>query len=144
MTNFRTVVLAGLLGLSAGVVFAQPDGVGRGPGAGAGAGPMGAGPLGAGPMQAGPAASTPGMGMGMGMGPGGGAARWGSDATPGWTLMTPQERQAHGKRMRAMTTYAECRAYQDKHHAEMAARAKRLGGTPLSQPRRDACGGLKK
>ncbi len=142
MTNFRTVVLAGLLGLSAGVVFAQPDGVGRGPGAGAGAGPMGAGPLGAGPMQAGPAASAPGMGMGMG--PGGGAARWGSDATPGWTLMTPQERQAHGKRMRAMTTYAECRAYQDKHHAEMAARAKRLGGTPLSQPRRDACGGLKK
>ena len=131
MKNLRMIVLASLVGLSAGVATAQP-GSGRGPGAGPGPGVMGAGAT----------ASAPGMGMG----PGGdrGAARWGSDYTPGWALMTQQERNEHRERMRSMSTYEECKTYQEQHHEQMAARAKERGGKPLAQPRRDACSGLKK
>lgn len=93
-------------------------------------------------MGAGPAASAAGMGMGPGGGRG--AARWGSDYTPGWSLMTQQERNEHRERMRSMKSYEECKAYQERHHEQMAARAKERGGKALAQPRRDACGGLKK
>lgn len=129
MKNVRTMVLASLMAVSMGAAMAQP-GSGKGPGAGAG------------PMGAGPAASAPGMGMG----PGGsrGAARYGSEYTPGWTLMNQQERNEHRDRMRSMKTYEECKAYQDQHHEQMAARAKERGGKALAQPRRDACGGMKK
>jgi hypothetical protein len=88
-----------------------------------------------------------GPGAGAGQRPGAGtgpAQRWGSDVTPGWTLMTPQERQEHQQRMRAMTNYDECKAYQDQHREQMAARAKERGGKALAQPRRDACAALKK
>jgi len=129
MKNLRTVLLATLIGVLMGVAFAQPGG-GKGPG------------MGPGPMGAGPAASATGMGMGMGAGKG--IARWGSDYTRGWTLMTQQERNEHRDRMRSMKTYEECKAYQDQHHEQMAARAKERGGKALAQPRRDACGGLKK
>lgn len=129
MKSVRMFVLTSLVGLSAGVALAQPAG-GRGPGAGPG------------PMGAGPTASTPGMGMGPGGGHG--TARWGSDYTPGWALMTQQERNEHRERMRSMKTYEECKTYQEQHHEQMAARAKERGGKALAQPRRDACGGLKK
>jgi hypothetical protein len=131
MKNFRMAVLTSLLSLSTGVAFAQ---AGAGTSLGGGQGPMGAGP----------AASTPGMGRAMGPGAGHGAARWGSDFTPGWAMMNPQERKDHQDRMRAMTTYDECKAYQDQHHEQMVARAKERGGKVLKQPRRDACGSLKK
>lgn len=72
------------------------------------------------------------------------SARWGSDMTPGWALMTRQERQEHQERMRSMKSYEECKAYQDQHREQMAARAKERGGKALAQPRRDACAGLKK
>lgn len=131
MKNLR--ILTSLLALSTGVVLAQPGG-GRGPGSGQGQ------------MHAGPAASAPGMGMGMGMGTSGGrgAARWGADYTPGWALMTEQERNEHRDRMRSMKTYEECKTYQEQHHEQMAARAKERGGKALAQPRRDACSNLKK
>jgi hypothetical protein len=129
MKNFRRMVLASLIGVSMSVAMAQPGG-GKGPGAGQG------------PMAAGAAASAPGMGMGPGGGRG--AARWGSDFTPGWTLMNQQERNEHRDRMRSMKSYEECKAYQDQHHEQMVARAKERGGKPMAQPRRDACGGLKK
>ena len=97
-------------------------------------------------MGTGPAASAPGMGMGMGKGPGAGrgAARWGSDFTPGWSQMTPDERKDHQAHMRAMKTYDECKTYRDQHHEQMATRAKERGGKALAQPRRDACSGLRK
>jgi hypothetical protein len=57
--------------------------------------------------------------------------------------MTPQERNEHRDRMRAMKTYEECKTYQAQHHEQMAARAKERGGAALAQPRRDACSGLK-
>ncbi len=113
--------------LSAGTAFAQ---------AGAASGP-------------GPGASAPGMGMGMGkgMGPGGGRGpmgRWGADNTPGWTMMTPQERSEHQNRMRSMTSYDECKTYQAQHHEQMMARAKERGAQLQAAPRRDPCAGLKR
>ena len=131
MKSLRMIVLTSLLALSTGAVLAQPAG-GRGPGGGQG------------PMGAGPAASAPGMGMGMGPGGGRGAARWGADYTPGWALMTQQERNEHRDRMRSMKTYEECKTYQGQHHEQMAARAKERGGKALPQPRRDPCSSLRK
>jgi hypothetical protein len=81
----------------------------------------------------------PGMGGGPGMGRmggGGPGANWqGNRAnTPGFALMTPQERSEHQNRMRSMQTYDECVAYTGEHHAQMAARAKEKGIT-LPAPR---------
>lgn len=120
MRNVRMVVVAALVAMVAGGAGSQPAG-------------------GPGPMGAGPGASAPRMGMGMGRG----AGRWGPGDTPGWALMSPQERNEHRDRMRSMKTFDECKAYQAQHHAEMAARAKERGGKPLGAPRRDPCGALK-
>lgn len=129
MKSLRAILLASMLGMTMGLAAAQPGG-GKGPGAGPG------------PMGAGPAASAPRMGMGPGGGRG--AGRWGSDYTPGWSLMSQQERNEHRDRMRSMKTYEDCKAYQVQHHEQMAARAKERGGNALAQPRRDACSSLKK
>jgi hypothetical protein len=112
-----------------------------GPGGGPGMGPgTGMGP-GARMQGAGPMASAPGAGMGprAGRGPG---ARWGTDYTPGWSLMTEQERTEHQERLRTMTSRRECNAYMAQHRQQMAERAKERGGKALRQPRRDACAGL--
>ena len=128
MKSMKVLLLASVISFSAGIAFAQP---GAGKGSGPGAGPMG-----------GPAASAPAAGPGPGAGPG--MARSGSDYTSGWALMSQQERNEHRDRIRAMKTYEECHAYQVQHHEQMAVRAKERGGKALSQPRRDACAGLKK
>ena len=129
MKNIRVLLIASVACVAAVAALAQP-GSGKGPGSGA--------------MAAGQAASAPGPGMGMGPGGKQGAGRWGSDFTPGWSMMTPQERDAHREKMRSMATHDECKAYQEQHHAQMAARAKERGGKALGQPRRDACAGLKR
>lgn len=97
------------------------------------------------------AASAPGMGPGpgMGMGPGGGMMRgWqGSrDNTSGWAMMNRAERDEHRQKMRSMTNADECKAYQDKHHAEMVERAKqrKLTAPAAPMPRHDPCARLKK
>lgn len=91
-----------------------------------------------GPPGAGPRASAPGGGMG----PGHMMGRWGPDHTPGWSLMTEQERLQHQERLRAAKTADECRAEMERHRAQMAERAKERGQT-LPTPRRDACAGWK-
>jgi hypothetical protein len=104
----------------------------------------------------GAASAQGGPGMRAGMGPGAaasgaeigpgmhaGRAQAGAEFTPGWSLMTPAERTAHRQQMSSMKTYDECKAYMDKHHEEMAARAKEKGGKPLPAPRRDGCLRLK-
>ena len=88
------------------------------------------------------AGAGPGPGMGAGMGAGG--ARWSNDDTPGWSMMTEQERKEHQERMRAMKTYEECKTYADQHREQMSTRAKERGGQALTQARRDPCGGLKR
>ncbi|HET7525804.1 MAG TPA: hypothetical protein VFK10_07665 [Burkholderiaceae bacterium] len=108
---------------------------GIGPGMGPGMGPGGrpaSGPMGPG-MGRGPA-SGPGMGPGWRAGP---------DNTPGWSMMTPEERAAHQQRMQGMTSHADCTAYMDQHHQQMAARAAQRGASAPTQPRRDMCAGLK-
>ena len=125
MSTVRFALVVSLFSLSIGVALAQP-GSGKGPGPGPG-------------MGQGAAASAPGMGPGAG----GRATRWGADYTPGWSQMNATERSEHQARMRAMKTYDECKAYQQQHHEQMAARAKERGGKALGQPRRDGCAGLK-
>ena len=70
--------------------------------------------------------------------PGGGPQWRGSNMnTPGWSLMTEQERLAHRDRMRSLTNYDECAAYVAEHHALMVERAT-AGGKTLPAPR-NAC-----
>ena len=84
-------------------------------------------------------ASAPGGGMGYGPGPG---PRWGEGVTPGWSLMTPEERAAHQKAMREAKTLEECRILRDQHRQMMAERAKQRGQALPAQPPRDACAGM--
>lgn len=70
-------------------------------------------------------------------------ARWGGSDTPGWSMMTPLERQAHHDRIEGFKSYEECKAYLAQHHQEMVARAKERGRTTPAQPRYDACAPLK-
>ncbi|MBE2257792.1 MAG: hypothetical protein H6942_16125 [Candidatus Accumulibacter sp.] len=62
--------------------------------------------------------------------------------TYGWQFMTPDERVEHQRLMRSFTSYQDCKAYQSRHHAEMAERALRTG-TVLEQPRESACDKLR-
>ena len=95
----------------------------------------------------------PGGGMGPGMGPGGGMGGMGpgsrgmrfqfnKDNTPGWSLMTPEERTAHHDRMMAAKTYDDCKAAQAEQHKQMEDRAKAQGKT-LPGPRQNACDNMK-
>ncbi len=123
----RLSLLASSLLMSAGLAMAQP-----GPNAER--------------CRAGGASAPPadcpqaGMGMHRGMAPG---AHWGADYTPGWSMMSPKERQEHRDKLKSMKTYDECKAAMDQHHEQMAARAKEKGRAMPSAPRHDACAGLK-
>lgn len=70
-------------------------------------------------------------------------AWWGSDVTPGWAMMSWKERNEHRKKMRTMTNYDDCKAYQSEHHDKMAARAKEKGQLTLPNAKRDGCANLK-
>lgn len=85
-----------------------------------------------------------GPGMGSGMNPGGKGMRYqfNKDNTPGWSLMTPEERTAHRDKMMAAKSYEECKAAQDEHHKQMEARA-REKGAKLPAPGQNACDRMK-
>lgn len=89
-----------------------------------------------------PAASGASAPRAGGPGPMHRGGRWGTDYTPGWSMMTPQERKAHQDKMGAMGTADECKTYMDQHHQQMADRAKEKGVTLPAKPRRDPCAGL--
>ena len=130
MNTLHTLAWAAAFTLIGAAASAQV-GPGPGPGMGPGMGMHGAGP----------GASAPAMGSGP-HGMRGGRA--GAGYTYGWSMMSPKERSEHQQRMRSMTSYEECKAYVEQHHAEMVERAKAQGGKPPVQPRRDACAGLKR
>lgn len=92
----------------------------------------------------GPGMGPAGGGMGPGMGPGGRGMRFdfNKDNTPGWSLMTPEERAAHREKMLAAKTPEECKAVQEEHHKQMSERAKEKGQT-LRGPRQNACDRMK-
>jgi len=50
--------------------------------------------------------------------------------TPGWALMTPEERVEHQARVRGFTGYDACRVYQIDHHRLMVERAEERGLPP--------------
>ena len=80
----------------------------------------------------------PGASSGPGKGP-----HWNSDNTPGWSLMTPEEREAHQQRMTGMKHREECQAYITEHHDRMMERAKAQGRKGLAKPRHDPCARVK-
>lgn len=84
----------------------------------------------------------PGMGGGMGGGKGQGGFAWNQDVTKGWTLMTAQERTDWNTKMRAVTTYDECKTLQTEHHQVMEARAQEKG-VKLAPPRQNGCDMMK-
>lgn len=126
-SKFARIAALAALGLSlAAPVAAQPGG-GQGMGPGAGMGP------------------GQGMGPGAGMGPGGGKGmrfKFDKNTTPGWALMSPEERTAHNQKMLAAKTYEECKALQAEHHQAMEARAKEKGVT-LPAPGANGCDRMK-
>lgn len=94
------------------------------------------------PSAANPRAAASGAGPGSGRdGRGMMHGRWGRSYTPGWSMMTPQEREQHRKRMWEARTPAECRAIRDEHRKLMDERAKERGLGPMRGPRHDACEG---
>ena len=123
-TRFLMTLAAGLL--ACGAASAQPAQAASGPGCGPMAG-----------ASAAPNADCPGGRGGMHGGP-----RSGSGYTPGWSMMTPAERQQHQDKLRTLKTYDECHDYMGQHHEQMAARAKEKGQALPTKPRHDACAGL--
>ncbi len=87
------------------------------------------------------AQNGPGMGMEGGYG-GGGRFAWDKNQTPGWMLMTDQERTEWQNKMRNVQTYDECTKMRDEHHKAMELRAKEKGVT-LATPRRNGCDMMK-
>lgn len=78
----------------------------------------------------------PGQG-GPGMGP-----RFGSDYTPGWSMMDPAEREEHQRAMQGARTPEECRRLRDEHLQRMQQRGMARGMAGIPMPRFDACAGM--
>ena len=130
--GYKGVVLLALLGVAlASPVLAQGGGMGMGGGMGAGRG-------GCVTLQDGAVG-----GPGAGPYPRAGRGMAGSqNGTRGWSLMTPEERTAFQKQMRALKTYDECVALQTEHRGAMEVRAKERGVTLLT-PRQNVCDRLR-
>ena len=69
---------------------------------------------------------------------GGGDMCCGKMDTPGWSLMTPEERAEHRSKMLSFKSYEECQTYLAEHHSTMGERADQKG-VVLRHPRFDAC-----
>ena len=79
------------------------------------------------------------------MGPGargGRGMQFNQGNTPGWSLMTPEERAANQARMREVKTYDECKLAQAEHRSLMETRAKEKG-ISLPVPRQNGCDNMK-
>ncbi len=85
------------------------------------------------------AQNGPGMGGGYG---GKGRFAWDKDQTPGWMLMTEQERTEWQSSMRNAKSYDECLKLREDHHKLMESRAKEKGVT-LATPRQNGCDVMK-
>jgi hypothetical protein len=131
MNPIRLLAIAACMAALTGLATAQPA---RGPAAGPCAAASGA----SGPAADHCPASGPRTGMGSH------ARRGGRDDTPGWPMMSTEERRTHRDRLASFTRYEDCKAYMEQHHQEMSAHAQERGLTMPAQPRRDACAGLKR
>lgn len=88
--------------------------------------------------------SGTGTGKGMGMGHGAGMGADAQASTPGWSMMSPEEREAHQSRMKSATTREECERYMHEHHQRMTERAKERGQPAPAAPRADTCPAMKR
>lgn len=84
------------------------------------------------------------MGPGPGGGPGPMGPRFNEETTPGWTMMTPEERKAHQDKMRSFRDHAQCQAYMEEHRKQMDARAQEKGKTLPGKGPGSGCGYLDK
>ena len=84
-----------------------------------------------------------GTGAGMGMGQGRGMGADAQDSTPGWSMMTPEEREAHQAHLRSATSREQCERYMQEHQKRMADRAKQRGLPAPAEPRPDLCPAMK-
>jgi hypothetical protein len=86
----------------------------------------------------------PGTGQGQGPGPGRGPGmhgmgmKFGSTNTPGWSMMTKEERKEHHNKMMSAKTMGECTALHEDHRKLMEQRAKDKNIT-LRQPKHNPC-----
>lgn len=64
--------------------------------------------------------------------------------TPGWAMMTRQERDEHHRTMMDMKDHGACQTYMQEHHAKMVDRAKERGRTMPAMPPQDGCARLKR
>jgi len=87
----------------------------------------------------------PGGSMGGNMGgPGSMGPRFNAQTTPGWGMMTSEERKAHQDRMRSMRDHSECQAYMEEHRKLMESRAKEQGKALPGRGPGPGCDYLKK
>lgn len=70
--------------------------------------------------------------------PMGGPWHAGPRHTPGWSMMSEQERAQHHAQLRAAKTPEECRRVMDEHRRLMERRAAERG-MPMQAPPEDAC-----
>ena len=87
-----------------------------------------------------------GMGPGKGMGPatkGGRGLNFSPRNTPGWAMMSAEEREEHQKKMLGMQNLADCKAYLDEHRKLMDARAQERKLAAPRGPRTDMCERMK-
>jgi hypothetical protein len=135
-------VVAACSALFVSSVVAQPSAPGKGPGAqaadpasqaqppyGPGRGP-GPGAQGRGPGNGGPQGSPRG---------GPRMPRFGSSNTPGWSMMTPAERDTYRSKMRSAKSVEECQSALTERRSAMEARAKERGIAAPRGPRADMC-----
>jgi hypothetical protein len=71
-------------------------------------------------------------------------ANWGKSFTPGWSMMTKEERKALTAKLRKVTTYNDCKAAVDEAAQKAAERAKSKGMAEPAKPKRDGCAALPK
>lgn len=66
-----------------------------------------------------------------------------ADTTPGWGMMSAEERKKHQEKMTGFKDADSCKAYMDEHHKAMQARAMEKGKT-LPKDVGHGCDHLKK
>ena len=137
MMTFKSITLIALLGAALTAPVLAQGGPGMGGGMGGGAGMCAR-------MDGGCCMGNSGPGS-RNMGPGargGRGMQFNQGNTPGWALMTPEERTANQLRMRDVKTYDECKLVQGEHRSLMETRAREKGVT-LPAPRQNGCDNMK-
>ena len=74
--------------------------------------------------------------------PPGPGPQFGRAHTPGWSMMTPKERDEHRQQMLGVRNAEECRTLRDAHVQRMQERARGRGMMNMPMPQQDMCAGM--